>query len=100
VVTSSYNTYDTAGGFGGGGGPGALSGGGGGGYSGGGGGFGTTSPVVDSGGGGGSFVIASAHNVATTDGNYNGSNSFSGSGITNLGAYNLGAGYVTITKVA
>jgi hypothetical protein len=100
VVTSSYNTYDTSGGFGGGGGPGALSGGGGGGYSGGGGGFGTTSPVVDSGGGGGSFIIASASSVATTDGNYNGSNSFSGASITNLGAYNLGPGYVTITKVA
>jgi hypothetical protein len=100
VVTSSYTSYDTSGGFGGGGGAGAISGGGGGGYSGGGGGYGASSPVPDSGGGGGSFVIASAHNVATTDGNYNGSNSFSGASITNLGAYNLGPGYVTITKVA
>lgn len=102
VVTSSYNTYDTAGGFGGGGGPGALSGGGGGGYSGGGGGYGAASTVVDSGGGGGSYIINGASNVATTDGNYNGSNSFSGNGITSLGtsSYNTGPGYVTITRIS
>lgn len=101
VVTSTYSTYNSPGGFGGGGGPGALTGGGGGGYSGGGGGFGPTATTIDAGGGGGSYIIEGATNVATTDGNYNGSNSFSGSGITNLGtdSYNLGHGYVTITKV-
>lgn len=60
------------GGFGGGGsGDGAANGssGGGGGYSGGGGGNGNTSQT----GGGGSYIIPSATNVATSDGNYNGS---------------------------
>lgn len=101
VQSATYNTYTSPGGFGGGGGAGALSGGGGGGYSGGGGGFGNAGTVVDSGGGGGSYIIAGATNVATSDGNYNGSNSFSGSGITSLGSssYNIGHGYVTITKV-
>lgn len=99
--TGTYAGQTSAGGFGGGGGAGALSGGGGGGYSGGGGGFGLAGTVVDSGGGGGSYIIDSATNVATSDGNYNGSNSFSGGAITNLGtgSYNTGHGYVTITKV-
>jgi hypothetical protein len=100
VVTSSYSTYNSPGGWGGGGGPGALGAGGGGGYSGGSGSFGPSSTTVDNGGGGGSYIIAGATSVATTDGNYNGSNSFSGASITNLNSYNTGPGYVTITKVA
>lgn len=99
--TAQYSTQTSDGGFGGGSGPGAITGAGGGGYSGGGGAFGPTGTTIDSGGGGGSYIIEGATNVATTDGNYNGSNSFSGAGITNLGtdSYNLGHGYVTITKV-
>lgn len=99
--TTQYSTQVSDGGFGGGGGPGPITGAGGGGYSGGGGAYGNSGTVVDSGGGGGSYIIAGATNVATSDGNYNGSNSFSGAGITNLGtgSYNTGPGYVTITKV-
>lgn len=99
--TTTYTTQVSDGGFGGGGGPGPITGAGGGGYSGGGGAYGGASTVVDSGGGGGSYIIAGASNVATSDGNYNGSNSFSGTGITNLGtsSYNTGHGYVTITKL-
>lgn len=99
--TSQYNTQTSDGGFGGGGGPGPITGGGGGGYSGGAGTYSSASTQVDAAGGGGSYIIEGATNVATTDGNYNGSNSFSGSGITNLStnSYNLGHGYVTITKV-
>ena len=99
--TTTYSTQVSDGGFGGGGGPGPISGAGGGGYSGGGGGYGATNTVVDSGGGGGSYIINSASNVATSDGNYETVSTFNGSSITNLGtsSYNTGHGYVTITKV-
>jgi hypothetical protein len=87
-----------AGGFGGGGsGDGAANGssGGGGGYSGGGGGNGNTSQT----GGGGSYIIPSATNVATSDGNYNGSATFNGVAITNIGANNA-TGSVTAELIA
>jgi len=104
-VNPSYATNSSAGGFGGGGGGGAIDGGGGGGYSGGGGSFSNVNRA-DAGGGGGSYIILSAANIATSDGNYNGSGTFyDGSTITKIGtsgntAYNFGSGYVTITKVA
>lgn len=89
-----------AGGFGcGGGGNGIIVGGGGGGYSGGGGGWGNGTPQSDGGGGGGSYVYSSATNVATSDGNYDGLSTFSGSAITNLNSYNSGNGYILITKL-
>jgi hypothetical protein len=99
VVSSSYTTYDTAGGFGGGGGPGAISSGGGGGYSGGGGGYNSISTGQDAGGGGGSYIDPSATSVATSDGNYNSSNTFNGVTISNIGSYNNAPGYVRITKL-
>lgn len=104
-VNPGYAPYSTSGAFGGGGGGGAIEGGGGGGYSGGGGSFSNVNRA-DAGGGGGSYIIPTAANVATSDGNYNGTNVFAnGSTITKIGttgntAYNIGAGYVTITKVA
>ena len=87
----------TRGGFGGGGGGnGIISGGGGGGYSGGSAAATTTSSVgVDGGGGGGSYIISTATNKATSNGSYNGSSS----GITNIGNFRDGAGYVKITKI-
>jgi hypothetical protein len=88
------------GGFGGGGsGNGIIVGGGGGGYSGGGGAWGNSSPQSDGGGGGGSYIISTATSVATSDGNYDGLNTFSGSSITNLNSYNSGSGYIRITKL-
>lgn len=90
-----------SGGFGGGGGEyyinatDAEGGGGGGGYSG-----GASAKAGDTGGGGGgSFVVNTAANVATTNGLYNNSGLFNGTPILNLGNYNTGHGYVTITRV-
>lgn len=91
---------ETTGGFGAGGGGGGLSGGGGGGYSGGAGNGFTGSTQSDGGGGGGSFIISTATNVATTDGNYNGSSTFNGNAITNLATYNSANGYVKITFIS
>ena len=89
-----------AGGFGGGGGGnGIIDGGGGGGYSGGGGGYATVNTAADGGGGGGSYVYSLATNVATSDGNYDGVSTFSGSSVTNLNSYNNGSGYILITKL-
>jgi hypothetical protein len=96
------STYASSwGGFGGGGsGNGIIDGGGGGGYSGGGGGFGAaSSTTADGGGGGGSYITSSVTSVSTSDGNYDGSSTFSGSAITNLSTYNSGSGYIKITKV-
>ena len=95
------STYaGSAGGFGGGGGGnGIIVGGGGGGYSGGGGAYGNGTPQSDGGGGGGSYLTSSLSNVATSDGNYDGLNTYSGSSITNIGSYNSGLGYIQITKI-
>ena len=88
------------GGFGGGGGAdGQTNGnpGGAGGYSGG----ATNDAAQGVGGGGGSFVLATATNVATSDGLYNGSNNLFGTAITNLAQYNTGdvEGEVAVTLV-
>jgi hypothetical protein len=95
------STYAASwGGFGGGGsGNGIIDGGGGGGYSGGGGGYWSASPAADGGGGGGSYITSSVTNVSTSDGNYDGLSTFSGSVITNLSSYNSGSGYIKITKI-
>ena len=87
------------GGFGGGGGGSPICGGGGGGYTGGGGSYRNASPRSDGGGGGGSFIVNTATNVATTDGQYNLSSTFNGDTITNLSTYNSGNGYVTVTLI-
>ena len=86
------------GGFGGGGGGSPICGGGGGGYTGGGGSYRSGGGTLsDGGGGGGSFIVSTATNVGTTDGQYNLSSTFNGNTITNLGTYNTGNGYVTVT---
>lgn len=97
--STSYPTGTSPGGFGGGGGASPISGGGGGGYSGGGGGYAGSSTAEDSAGGGGSYIISSATNVATSDGNYNASSTFGGASITNIGTFNSNAGYVKITLI-
>jgi hypothetical protein len=51
------------------------------------------------GGGGGSYIQSGITNVATSNGLYEATSSFSGSAITNLGLYNSGSGYVKITKL-
>ena len=89
----------TSGGFGGGGGGTPIAGGGGGGYAGGAGSWGSSQPASDGGGGGSSYIISIATTIATSDGNYDGSSTFSGSSITNLNSYNSGSGYIRITKL-
>jgi hypothetical protein len=89
----------TAGGFGGGGGGTPIAGGGGGGYAGGAGSWGSSQPASDGGGGGSSYIISTATTISTSDGNYDGLSTFSGSAITNLSRYNSGSGYITITKL-
>lgn len=89
----------TAGGFGGGGGGTPIAGGGGGGYAGGGGSWGSSQPASDGGGGGSSYIISTATTISTSDGNYGGLNTFSGSAIANLNSYNSGSGYIRITKL-
>jgi len=99
-ASTSYTPNNaTAGGFGGGGGGTPIAGGGGGGYAGGAGSYATTSPVADGGGGGSSYIISNATTISTSDGNYGGLNTFSGSTITNLNSYNSGSGYIRITKL-
>jgi hypothetical protein len=103
-ITASYGSI---GGFGGGGNnrDGDHAGGGAGGYSGGGGGnynsnTGTgNSDGRNGGGGGGSYVVSTASNVATSNGQYNNSSSFNGSPVQNLNSYNAGQGSITITQV-
>ena len=102
LIGGGYSTsYGQAsdGGFGGGGGGSPICGGGGGGYTGGGGAYRTLNPASDAGGGGGSFINSSATNVGTTDGQYNSSSTFNSVSITNLGSYNTGNGYVTVTLI-
>jgi hypothetical protein len=91
----------TEGGFGGGGGghSGNNTGGGGGGYSGGLGGQTSLGGGSTTGVGGGSFIRAGATNVATSNGQFNGSGTFGGSAITNLGVFNDASGYIKITKI-
>ena len=88
------------GGFGGGGGAdGNVNGnsGGAGGYSGG----ATNDAAQGVGGGGGSFIFATATNVATSNGQYNGLTNLFGTPITNLNAFNTGdvEGSVEVTLV-
>lgn len=90
----------TYGGFGGAGGSnGIINGGAGGGYSGGGISGPTTNAYVSQAGGGGSYIISSATQISTSDGNYEGSSTFNGFAITNLSSYNNGAGTVIVTKL-
>lgn len=100
AVGGNSNQITTIGGFGGGGGghTGNNSGGGGGGYSGGLGGQSSLGGSYTMGMGGGSFIISSATNVATSDGQYDGVSTFNGT-ITNLAKYNNGGGYIKITYV-
>jgi hypothetical protein len=99
VSSSSYPMQSTAGGFGGGGGGTPIAGGGGGGYSGGAGSYRNAGTAADGAGGGGSYIISTADTIATSDGNYNGLNTFNGNSITNLNSYNSGSGYIRITKL-
>lgn len=91
------------GGFGGGGGghSGNNSSGGGGGYSGGMGGQTSLGGNILTGTGGGSFIATSnsASTVATSNGQYEGSSTFSGSSITNLNSFNDDSGYIKITFI-
>jgi hypothetical protein len=89
----------TAGGFGGGGGGGPIAGGGGGGYAGGAGTWGNSQPASDGAGGGSSYIISLANTISTSNGNYDGLSTFSGSSITNLNSFNSGSGYIQITKL-
>lgn len=89
----------TQGGFGGGGGGTPIAGGGGGGYAGGAGSWGSSQPASDGGGGGSSYINSSASSIATSDGNYDGLSSFSGSAITNINSFNSGSGYIKVTLI-
>jgi hypothetical protein len=89
----------TSGGFGGGGGGTPIAGGGGGGYAGGAGSWGSNQPASDGGGGGASYITSSVSSVFTSNGLYDGLNTFSGSSITSIGAFNSGSGYIRITKI-
>jgi len=100
VAATSYTPSNaTVGGFGGGGGGTPIAGGGGGGYAGGAGSYASSNPVADGGGGGSSYIISNATSIGTSDGNYAGLSTFSGSSITNLNSYNSGSGYIRITKL-
>ncbi len=99
AATSYTPNNATQGGFGGGGGGTPIAGGGGGGYAGGGGSWGSNQPASDGGGGGSSYIISNATTIATSDGNYDGLSTFSGSAVTNLNSYNSGSGYIRITKL-
>jgi hypothetical protein len=100
----TQGTNSRTGGYGGFGGGGQSDGqnvgqsGGGGGYSGGGGARSTT--ANHSGGGGGSFIAATATNVATSTGRFDGVLTFNGSAIGNVGAYNTGEGSVAVALVS
>ena len=93
-------TYQANGGFGGGGGSDADrygQGGAGGGYSGGGG--ASSSASQQRGGGGGSFIFATATNVATSTGTFEGIGTFNGSAITNLNTFQNNNGEATIELI-
>lgn len=93
------NAQSTRGGFGGGGGGSPIAGGGGGGYAGGSGTWGSGTTTSDGAGGGSSYILSNVTTISTSDGNYDGLNTFSGSAITNLNSYNSGSGYIQITKL-
>lgn len=100
--TTNTGTSNDFGGFGGGGGghTGANAGGGGGGYTGGRGGGGSGSSTTTGQGGGSYIRPTGVSNVATSNGQFEGSSTFNGSPITNLGTFNSGsAGSVTIQKL-
>lgn len=99
AATSYTPAQATQGGFGGGGGGSPIAGGGGGGYAGGAGSWGSSQPASDGAGGGSSYIISTANTIATSDGNYDGLSTFSGSSITNLSSYNSGSGYIQIIKL-
>ena len=69
----------------------------GGGYSGGNG--GTTTSSWQGGAGGGSFIISTAENIYTSDGQFESSTTFNGGSIQNLNQYNSNNGYVSIEKI-
>lgn len=102
AIGGNATALNSEGGFGGGGGghSGNNSSGGGGGYSGGIGGTTISGGGYLSGTGGGSYIIPSATSVATSDGNYDGNSSFNGNAITNIGSFNNGAGYISITLIS
>jgi hypothetical protein len=97
---NASSSTNVLGGFGGGGGghTGANGGGGGGGYTGGPGGNAPGGSTISSGVGGGSFIISTATNVGTSDAQYDGSGTFNGVAIANIG-YRDGTGYVQITRI-
>jgi hypothetical protein len=102
-LTASLSSGRTGGygGFGGGGSSeGNLRGqsGGGGGYSGGGG--ARIDVANQSGGGGGSFIDATATNVATSTGQFDGISTFNGVAITNLSSYNSAEGSVAVSLIS
>ena len=99
AFASSFAGQASPGGFGGGGGGSPINGGGGGGYSGGAGTSGTNGTSADGAGGGGSFIIATATNVATSNGTFENINTFNGVAIANLSTYNSGGGYIKITFI-
>jgi Secretion system C-terminal sorting domain/Glycine rich protein len=66
----------------------------GGGYSGGNGG---STVSWQGGAGGGSYIVSTANNVSTSDGNYENVSSFNGTSIINLANYNPHNGYATIS---
>lgn len=102
AIGGNATALTSEGGFGGGGGghSGNNTSGGGGGYSGGVGGNTSLGGSYLSGTGGGSFIINSATSVATSDGQYDGLSTFNGSSITNIGSFNGGSGYITITFIS
>jgi len=99
-LRSQDSTASGNGGFGGGGGGNNSTGssGGAGGYSGG---AGNSNSANTVGGGGGSFIFATATNVATSNGLYNGSATLLGQSISNLNQFNTGdvEGSVSVTLV-
>lgn len=100
VASSTYAANNARpGGFGGGGGGTPIAGGGGGGYAGGAGSWGTSQPASDGGGGGASYITSSVSSVFTSNGLYDGLNTFSGSNITSIDTFNSGSGYIKITKI-
>jgi hypothetical protein len=101
LTMSTNSRIGGYGGFGGGGqsdGNNAGQSGGGGGYSGGAG--SRSSNAAQSGGGGGSFISATATNVGTSTGLFDGQNTFNGASITNLSTYNNAEGTVDMTIVS
>ncbi len=103
AIGGNATTSNAQGGFGGGGGghSGNNSSGGGGGYTGGMGGQTSLGGNVLTGTGGGSFIATtnSVSSPATSDGQYDGSTTFSGSSITNINSFNDAAGYIKITLI-